>query len=133
MTTLTLAKLYMFPPTFFFPHFSEVCLLYLWNLVSPWQAFLETRLEEHFQWQGQISHYIFTDSDVAVVDDLGQIFNNYLNFHLVLTFRNNKDQPLNSGFIAVRGTPDGIRRCVNRMLISLYDFNLCSDWLYRTT
>ncbi|KAI8545338.1 hypothetical protein RHMOL_Rhmol07G0032500 [Rhododendron molle] len=73
-------------------------------------AFLETRLEEHFQWQGQISHYIFTDSDVAVVDDLGQIFNNYLNFHLVLTFRNNKDQPLNSGFIAVRGTPDGIRR-----------------------
>ncbi|KAG5538572.1 hypothetical protein RHGRI_019227 [Rhododendron griersonianum] len=73
-------------------------------------AFLETRLEEHFQWQRQISHYIFTDSDVAVVDDLGQIFNNYLNFHLVLTFRNNKDQPLNSGFIAVRGTPDGIRR-----------------------
>lgn len=73
-------------------------------------AFLETRLEEHSQWQGHIIHYIFTDSDVAVVDDLGQIFNNYPNFHLALTFRNNKEQPLNSGFIAVRGTPDGIRR-----------------------
>lgn len=47
---------------------------------------------------------------MAVVDDLGQIFNNYPNFHLALTFRNNKEQPLNSGFIAVRGTPDGIRR-----------------------
>lgn len=55
------------------------------------QAFLETRLEEHSRQQGHITHYIFTDSDVAVVDDLGQIFNNYPNFHLALTFRNNKD------------------------------------------
>lgn len=119
-TILTLSKLYMSRPTFFVPHLAEVCLLYLWNLVSLWQAFLEARLDEHFKWQGQICHYIFTDSDVAVVDDLGQIFNNYLNFHLVLTFRNNKDQPINSGFIAVRGTPEGIRRCVDRMLIPLY-------------
>ncbi|KAL6981787.1 hypothetical protein U1Q18_023407 [Sarracenia purpurea var. burkii] len=73
-------------------------------------AFLESRLEEHSQLQGHINHYIFTDSDVAIVDDLGQIFNNYPNFHLALTFRNNKEQPLNSGFIAVRGTPDGIQR-----------------------
>ncbi|KAH7849007.1 hypothetical protein Vadar_011646 [Vaccinium darrowii] len=58
------------------------------------------------------SHYIFTDSDVAVVDDLGQIFKNYPTFHLGLTFRNNKEQPLNSGFIAVRGTADGIRRAM---------------------
>ncbi|XAR63178.1 hypothetical protein NMG60_11023027 [Bertholletia excelsa] len=73
-------------------------------------AFLEARLQEHSQWQEHISHYIFTDSDIAVVDDLGQIFSSCKNFHLALTFRNNKDQPLNSGFIAVRGTPDGIRR-----------------------
>ncbi|PSS21579.1 Beta-ketodecanoyl-[acyl-carrier-protein] synthase [Actinidia chinensis var. chinensis] len=73
-------------------------------------AFLETRLEEHSQRQGHLNHYIFTDSDVAVIDDLGQIFKNYPNFDLAFTFRNNKEQPLNSGFIAVRGTPDGIRR-----------------------
>ncbi|KAL5738058.1 hypothetical protein ACOSP7_030819 [Xanthoceras sorbifolium] len=73
-------------------------------------TFLDRRLEEHSQGQRKINHYIFTDSDIAVVDDLGHIFNNYPNFHLALTFRNNKDQPLNSGFIAVRGTPDGILR-----------------------
>ncbi|CAK9186532.1 unnamed protein product [Ilex paraguariensis] len=73
-------------------------------------AFLETRPEEHSQWQGQVYHSIFTDSDIAVVDDLGQIFSYYPNFDVALTFRNNKEQPLNSGFIAVRGTPDGILR-----------------------
>ncbi|KAF8379299.1 hypothetical protein HHK36_028732 [Tetracentron sinense] len=73
-------------------------------------AFLETKFEEHSQMHPHITHYIFTDSDVAVVDDLRQIFHDYPNFHLALTFRNNKDQPLNSGFIAVRGTPDGILR-----------------------
>ncbi|XP_059633970.1 uncharacterized protein LOC132276529 isoform X2 [Cornus florida] len=73
-------------------------------------TFLEARLEEHSQSQGHINHYIFTDSDVSVVDDLGQIFYNYPNIHLALTFRNNKEQPLNSGFIAVRGTPDGMLR-----------------------
>ncbi|KAK0602304.1 hypothetical protein LWI29_032125 [Acer saccharum] len=73
-------------------------------------TFLERRLDEHSQGQQKINHYIFTDSDIAVVDDLGHIFHNYPNFHLALTFRNNKDQPLNSGFIAVRGTPDGILR-----------------------
>ncbi|KAK3036043.1 hypothetical protein RJ639_030744, partial [Escallonia herrerae] len=76
-------------------------------------AFLQSRLEDHSQWQGKNNHYVFTDSDVAVVDDLGQVFNNYQNFHVALTFRNNKDQPLNSGFIAVRGTPDGLLRCVD--------------------
>ncbi|PRQ45936.1 putative nucleotide-diphospho-sugar transferase [Rosa chinensis] len=73
-------------------------------------AFLETRMEEVSQNQGHIHHYIFTDSDIAVVDDLGHIFHDYPNFHLALTFRNNKEQPLNSGFIAVRGTPAGILR-----------------------
>ncbi|KAG7998364.1 hypothetical protein I3843_01G255400 [Carya illinoinensis] len=73
-------------------------------------AFLETRLEELSHMEGHISHYIFTDSDIAVVDDLGQIFQDYSSFHLALTFRNNKAQPLNSGFIAVRGTSDGILR-----------------------
>lgn len=73
-------------------------------------TFLERRIREHSQGQGHINHYVFTDSDIAVVDDLGHIFHDYQNFHLALTFRNNKDQPLNSGFIAVRGTPDGILR-----------------------
>lgn len=67
-------------------------------------------MEELSQNQGRIHHYIFTDSDIAVVDDLGHIFHDYPNFHLALTFRNNKEQPLNSGFIAVRGTPGGILR-----------------------
>ncbi|XP_057963904.1 uncharacterized protein LOC131155031 isoform X1 [Malania oleifera] len=73
-------------------------------------AFLEARLEELSKGWGHANHYIFTDSDIAVVDDLGQIFHDYPNFHVALTFRNNKDQPLNSGFIAVRGTADGILR-----------------------
>lgn len=78
----------------------------------PIQVFLETRAMEHSKWKGQVNHYIFTDSDIAVVDDLGQIFNDHPDFHVALTFRNNKEQPLNSGFIAVRGTPEGILRFV---------------------
>ncbi|CAO2832945.1 unnamed protein product [Amaranthus hypochondriacus] len=74
-------------------------------------AFLTARLEEHNKHvQGQMKNYIFTDSDIAVVDDLGQLFDRYSSFHLALTFRNNKDQPLNSGFIAVRGTAEGLQR-----------------------
>lgn len=73
-------------------------------------AFLEARLWELSQKREHISHYIFTDSDIAVVDDLGHIFHDFPNFHLAFTFRNNKAQPLNSGFIAVRGTADGILR-----------------------
>lgn len=76
-------------------------------------AFLETRLQELSQRPAQTNHYIFTDSDIAVVDNLGNIFHDFPNFHLALTFRNNKDQPLNSGFIAVRGTVDGILRAKN--------------------
>ncbi|CAH9148810.1 unnamed protein product [Cuscuta epithymum] len=72
--------------------------------------FLETRYEEQSRGKGKVDHYIFTDSDLAVVDNLGQIFHDYPDFDLALTFRNNKEQPLNSGFIAVRGTPDGILR-----------------------
>lgn len=45
-----------------------------------------------------------------MVDDLGHLFNDHPSFHLALTFRNNKEQPLNSGFIAVRGTTDAILR-----------------------
>ncbi|KAG8391654.1 hypothetical protein BUALT_Bualt01G0209800 [Buddleja alternifolia] len=73
-------------------------------------AFLETRLEKLTEKQEQITHFIFTDSDIAVVDDLGRIFTDHPNFDLALTFRNNKEQPLNSGFIAVRGTAEGIQR-----------------------
>ncbi|XP_057807389.1 uncharacterized protein LOC131022039 isoform X2 [Salvia miltiorrhiza] len=74
--------------------------------------FLQTRLEKLEQKQEQVTHFIFTDSDIAVIGDLGEIFSDYPNFDLALTFRNNKDQPLNSGFIAVRGTADGIQRGV---------------------
>lgn len=99
-----------------------------------WQDFLETRLEEASQWQMHSSHYIFTDSDVAVVDDLGQIFKNYPTFHLGLTFRNNKEQPLNSGFIAVRGTADGIRRYTNCKSVShfLYGSICCNKTMQET-
>ncbi|GER31236.1 high frequency lysogenization protein Hfl D homolog [Striga asiatica] len=73
-------------------------------------AFLEAKLEKLTQKQEQLAHFIFTDSDIAIVDDLGRIFTDYPNFDVALTFRNNKEQPLNSGFIAVRGTPEGIKR-----------------------
>lgn len=73
-------------------------------------SFLEARLEVLTQKQERVTHFIFTDSDIAVVDDLRQIFIDYPNFDLALTFRNNKEQPLNSGFIAVRGTAEGIKR-----------------------
>lgn len=59
---------------------------------------------------GLISHFVLTDSDIAVVDDLGDIFRKYPFCHLALTFRNNKGQPLNSGFVAIRGTRDGITK-----------------------
>ncbi|CAN1308098.1 hypothetical protein LINPERPRIM_LOCUS27242, partial [Linum perenne] len=73
------------------------------------QTFLDIKLKDLHS-TGRVNHYIFTDSDIAVVDDLGHMFHDYPNFHLALTFRNNKGQPLNSGFIAVRGTQDGLLR-----------------------
>ncbi|XP_065863965.1 uncharacterized protein [Euphorbia lathyris] len=73
-------------------------------------SFLDRKLKEIAQNPRNTSHYVFTDSDIAVVSDLGHIFQKYPNFHLALTFRNNKQQPLNSGFIAVRGTPESILR-----------------------
>jgi hypothetical protein len=73
------------------------------------QAFLELKLVEVDQ-VNSFSNYIFTDSDMAVVDDLGHIFKRYPRCHLALTFRNNKGQPLNSGFVAVRGTSNGISK-----------------------
>ncbi|XP_072983158.1 uncharacterized protein [Typha latifolia] len=76
--------------------------------IKSYIAFLEKRLEENEVGLKGFNHFIFTDSDIAVIDDLGYIFEKYPHFHLALTFRNNKNQPLNSGFIAVRGTPDGI-------------------------
>ncbi|KAK1420147.1 hypothetical protein QVD17_21501 [Tagetes erecta] len=74
-------------------------------------AFLDEKLKEQSREPGKrISNIIFTDSDIAVVGDVGQIFNKNEDFHVALTFRNNRQQPLNSGFIAVRGTHDGILR-----------------------
>ncbi|KAF2612490.1 hypothetical protein F2Q70_00008858 [Brassica cretica] len=70
-------------------------------------TFLEMKLQKY---DGGTNHYFFTDSDIAVVDNIESIFDTHPNFHIALTFRNNKDQPLNSGFIAVRGTREGILR-----------------------
>ncbi|XP_031493591.1 uncharacterized protein LOC116259805 isoform X2 [Nymphaea colorata] len=75
--------------------------------IKAYIAFLGAKLDE-IDGQKRISHFVFTDSDVAIVDDLRCIFENYPQFHLALTFRNNKNQPLNSGVIAVRGTREGI-------------------------
>ncbi|KAL2460799.1 hypothetical protein Adt_44219 [Abeliophyllum distichum] len=47
---------------------------------------------------------------MTILDKLGEIFTNHPNFDLALTFRNNKEQPLISGFIAVRSTAKGISR-----------------------
>lgn len=88
-------------------------------VVELMQAFLETQIQEHPKSSGSSSHHIFTDSDIAVVDDLGHIFHKYPDFHVALTFRNNKNQPLNSGFIAVRGTPDGLHKLVKVILLVL--------------
>lgn len=73
------------------------------------QAFLEQKLVEFDGVEG-VNHFVLTDSDIAVVDDLGHIFKKYPHCHLALTFRNNKGQPLNSGFVAIRGTRDSITR-----------------------
>lgn len=76
-------------------------------MFSP-QVFLDEELKKISQ--DHVHNIIFTDSDIAVVDDLSSVFHDFQNFHLALTFRNNKNQPLNSGFIAVRGTREGINR-----------------------
>ncbi|KAG7028670.1 hypothetical protein SDJN02_09851 [Cucurbita argyrosperma subsp. argyrosperma] len=78
--------------------------------IRSYLSFLDARLVEQRRGPKNTDHYIFTDSDMAVVGDLGEIFHKHPEFHLALTFRNNKAQPLNSGFIAVRGTEDGILR-----------------------
>lgn len=93
-------------PFIFFVKILVICVLYCVKKSD--QVFLERELKEYSK--NHVQHYIFTDSDIAVVDDLGQIFHDYTDFHLAVTFRNNKQQPLNSGFIAVRGTREGLTR-----------------------
>ncbi|KAL8161079.1 hypothetical protein V2J09_012568 [Rumex salicifolius] len=79
--------------------------------IKSYTAFLDARAVELSKTKNERTcHYIFTDSDIAVVNDLSQIFNEYPNFDVALTFRNNKDQPLNSGFVAVRGTLEAVQR-----------------------
>uniref|UniRef100_A0A0A9CTE3 Nucleotide-diphospho-sugar transferase domain-containing protein n=1 Tax=Arundo donax TaxID=35708 RepID=A0A0A9CTE3_ARUDO len=78
--------------------------------IKSYIAFLEQKLVE-FEMDG-FDHFVLTDSDIAVVDDLGHIFRKYPHCHLALTFRNNKGQPLNSGFVAIRGTRDSISKAV---------------------
>ena len=94
------------------------------------QSFLDARLAEQRRGPKNTDHYIFTDSDMAVVGDLGEIFHKHPNFHLALTFRNNKAQPLNSGFIAVRGTEDGILRYMLCTIYLLYFFCIDSLAIY---
>ncbi|KAJ3691998.1 hypothetical protein LUZ60_012348 [Juncus effusus] len=81
--------------------------------IKSYIAFLEKKLEERETEKGvnnNNNHFIFTDSDIAVVNNIGEFFQKYPNFHVALTFRNNKNQPLNSGFIAVTGTIEGMQK-----------------------
>uniref|UniRef100_A0ACD5UGA6 Uncharacterized protein n=1 Tax=Avena sativa TaxID=4498 RepID=A0ACD5UGA6_AVESA len=91
--------------------------------IKSYIAFLELKFEELDQ-VNCFSNYIFTDSDMAVVEDLGYIFKTYPHCHLALTFRNNKGQPLNSGFVAVRGTSDGISKAIEFFKKVLEAYNL---------
>lgn len=77
--------------------------------IKSYIAFLELKFVE-LQRVDRFTHFVFTDSDIAVVEGLGHIFKRYPHCHLALTFRNNNGQPLNSGFVAVRGTSDGISK-----------------------
>lgn len=85
------------------------CKRYIYVSCPHIQAFLEQNLVGFDRVEG-FNHFVLTDSDIAVVDDLGDIFKKYPHCHLGLTFRNNKGQPLNSGFVAVRGSRDGITK-----------------------
>lgn len=57
-----------------------------------------------------IEHIIFMDADIIVVDDLQCLFKTYTDFDIALTFRNNKDQPINSGVMMVRGEAESVSR-----------------------
>ncbi|KAL9680744.1 hypothetical protein QQ045_012523 [Rhodiola kirilowii] len=87
-------------------------------------AFLDGKHKEHYRGLVNKKHYIFTDSDISVIDDLGQLFQDHPDFHLALTFRNNKEQPLNSGFIAVRGTTEGILKCITFFIFLILAYYL---------
>ncbi|KAJ3688138.1 hypothetical protein LUZ61_017302 [Rhynchospora tenuis] len=77
--------------------------------IKSYIAYLK-RILELYEMEKANKNIIFSDSDIAVVDNLGDIFQKHYDFHVALTFRNNNNQPLNSGFIAVRGTQDGISK-----------------------
>ncbi|MCO5551707.1 hypothetical protein L7F22_005211 [Adiantum nelumboides] len=75
--------------------------------------FLEELLEVKSQasMDGHIvEHVVFMDADIIVVDDLGCLFETYKDFDIALTFRNNKDQPINSGVIVIRGETEHLSR-----------------------
>ncbi|KAG0504909.1 hypothetical protein M758_N010700 [Ceratodon purpureus] len=57
-----------------------------------------------------ITHVIFSDFDMIVVDDLGCAFKTFVSFDVALTFRNNQRQPINSGVIMIRGTLESLTR-----------------------
>lgn len=91
--------------------------------IKSYIAFLDQKLVELEKVEG-FNHFVFTDSDIAVVNDLGYIFKRYPHCHIALTFRNNKGQPLNSGFVAVRGTRDGISKAMEFFKDVLEAYNL---------
>ena len=96
------------------------------------QAFLDARAKELSKKNNERTcHYIFTDSDISVVNDLSQIFDEYSNFDVALTYRNNKDQPLNSGFIAVRGTLEAVQRYVVKSRNSFYGKGLYFSLMHK--
>eukprot|EP00250_Pteridium_aquilinum_P000396 c10434_g1_i1 orf=101-1312(+) len=59
---------------------------------------------------GSIEHIVFMDADIIVVDNLQCLFETYTDFDIALTFRNNKDQPINSGVIMIRGEAESVSR-----------------------
>ncbi|XP_002968395.2 uncharacterized protein LOC9631181 [Selaginella moellendorffii] len=72
-------------------------------------AFLDDQIKQVGK-ADSLQHFIFADSDMIVVGDLGCVFLEFPSFDVALTFRNNKEQPINSGMIFVRGSKDGLAK-----------------------
>ncbi|KAG0587569.1 hypothetical protein KC19_2G173600 [Ceratodon purpureus] len=76
--------------------------------------FLEDMIEKRKNSSAySITHVIFSDFDMIVVDDLGCAFETFVSFDVALTFRNNQRQPINSGVIMIRGTLESLTRGKN--------------------
>ncbi|KAI5054828.1 hypothetical protein GOP47_0029973 [Adiantum capillus-veneris] len=76
---------------------------------------LEARLQASMHARS-VEHVVFMDADIIVVDDFGCLFETYKDFDIALTFRNNKDQPINSGVIVIRGETESLSRARSFLL-----------------